>query len=335
MSKTKYYLGIDIGSITGKVAIIDQNHNLIDYVYQRTDGQPIECIKKALKTIRERQGDIPIAGAATTGSGRKLLQKVVGADIARDEITAHTVAAVDYCPEVQTVIDIGGQDSKLIIIRNQLVIDFAMNSICAAGTGSFLDKLSDQLGVTIENFGSCAVCSHDPAVISGRCTVFAESDIITKKNLGYTKEDILMGLCYRLVENYKTNLGRGKAIRAPILFQGGVAKNVGIVKAFEELLSDELNGNGIIIPENHAVMGAIGAAILAHEEMEIRHYNKKSIASSFMGWDIADTNYQTKSFLCDGCDNICEIVEIQKEGTTIGRWGGRCSKWDLTSDKTT
>jgi activator of 2-hydroxyglutaryl-CoA dehydratase len=205
-----------------------------------------------------------------------------------------------------------------------------MNSICAAGTGSFLDKLSDQLGVQIENFGSCAVCSHDPAVISGRCTVFAESDIITKKNLGYKKEDILMGLCYRLVENYKTNLGRGKTIKPPILFQGGVAKNNGIVKAFEEVLSDELNGDHIIIPENHAIMGAIGAAILAQEEMEMRSYNKKSIESSFFGWNIPDLSYQTRSFLCKGCENICEIVEIQREDVTIGRWGGKCPKWDIT-----
>ena len=329
MKETRYYLGIDIGSITGKIAIIDQDHNLIDSVYLRTDGHPIECIKKALSEIRKRNGNLPISGAATTGSGRKLIQKIVGADIARDEITAHTVGAVDFCPEVQTVIDIGGQDSKLIIIRNQLVIDFAMNSICAAGTGSFLDKLSDQLGVQIENFGSCAVCSEDPAVISGRCTVFAESDIITKKNLGYKKEDILMGLSYRLVENYKTNLGRGKKIQPPILFQGGVANNQGIVTAFEEVLKNELNGSKIIIPKNYEIMGAIGAAILAQEEMEIRAINNKETKSSFCGWETPDMNYQTRSFLCDNCENICEIVEIKREDEIIGRWGGKCSRWDI------
>ncbi len=332
MAEAQYFLGIDIGSITGKVAIIDYEHNLIDRVYLRTEGQPINCIKKALKMIHERQGDLPIAGAAVTGSGRKLLQKVIGADIARDEITAHAVAAVDYCPDVKTVIDIGGQDSKLIIIRDQLVMDFAMNSICAAGTGSFLDKLSDQLGVQIEDFGSCAICSTDPAVISGRCTVFAESDIITKKNTGYKTEDILMGLCNRLVENYKTNLGRGKHILPPILFQGGVAKNQGIINAFEDVLKKELNGTSIIIPDNHDVLGAVGAAILAQEEMMIRELENKSTTSSFLGWEIPDINYQTKSFLCKGCENICEIIEIKREGEVIGRWGGKCSKWDVSEN---
>ncbi len=329
----QYYLGIDIGSITGKVAIINQDHQLIDRVYLRTEGQPIVCIKKALKEILDRQGPLPIAGAATTGSGRKLIQTIVGADIARDEITAHAVAAIDYCPEVQTVIDIGGQDSKLILIRNQLVVDFAMNSICAAGTGSFLDKLGDQLGVTIDEFGSCAICSSKPASISGRCTVFAESDIITKKNYGYKKEDILMGLCYRLVENYKTNLGRGKKIKSPILFQGGVAKNQGIVKAFSEILAEELNGDQLIIPENHDVMGAIGAAILAQEEMELRQVQTKRFTSSFLGWEIPNIDYQTSSFQCDHCENLCEILEIIREGEVIGRWGGKCSRWDIKQER--
>ncbi|NHJ84957.1 MAG: 2-hydroxyglutaryl-CoA dehydratase [Asgard group archaeon] len=325
----KFFLGVDIGSITGKVAIIDNDHNIIDSVYLRTDGQPIACIKKALEIINERTGDLPIAGSATTGSGRKLIQKVVGADIARDEITAHSVAAIDYCPNVQTVIDIGGQDSKLIIIRNQLVIDFAMNSICAAGTGSFLDKLGDQLGVAISDFGSCAVCSEQPAVISGRCTVFAESDIITKKNYGYNKEDILMGLCNRLVENYKTNLGRGKSILPPILFQGGVAKNEGIIKAFEDVLADDLQGSSIIVPKYHDVMGAIGAAILAQEEMDLRSLEGESTKSTFFGWDIPKIDYQTHTFQCSHCENNCEILEIKRAAELIGRWGGKCSRWDL------
>jgi len=329
----KFFLGIDIGSITGKVAIIDEHHQLIGRVYKRTEGQPIKCIKSALQEIFERQGALPIAGAATTGSGRKLIRTIVGADIARDEITAHAVAAIDYCPEVKTVIDIGGQDSKLILIRNQLVVDFAMNSICAAGTGSFLDKLGDQLGVSIEEFGSCAICSSKPASISGRCTVFAESDIITKKNYGYKKEDILMGLCYRLVENYKTNLGRGKKIERPILFQGGVAKNQGIAKAFSDILSEELDGEQLIIPENHDVMGAIGAAILAQEEMELRQSQEKKFQSSFLGWEIPSIDYQTRSFQCEHCENLCEILEIIREGEIIGRWGGKCSRWDISERK--
>ncbi|MEA2071758.1 MAG: acyl-CoA dehydratase activase [Asgard group archaeon] len=325
----EYYLGIDIGSITGKIAIIDQKHKLLESVYLRTEGKPIETIKQGLRIINEKVGDLPIAGAATTGSGRKLIQKVVGADIAKDEINAHAAAAVNFCPDVQTVIDIGGQDSKLIIIRNGWPVDFAMNSICAAGTGSFLDKLGDQLGVDIDDFGSCAVQSSNPSIISGRCTVFAESDIISKKNTGHKKEDILMGLCYRLVENYKTNLARGKTILPPIIFQGGVARNEGIIKAFGEIFNDELNGGKIIIPKNHGVMGAIGAAILAHEEMQIRNYKGENITSTYDGWSIPDINYTTRSFNCRGCENLCEIIEIKKNGKILGRWGGKCDKWDV------
>ncbi|MBD3190490.1 MAG: 2-hydroxyglutaryl-CoA dehydratase [Candidatus Heimdallarchaeota archaeon] len=327
-TETEYFLGIDIGSITGKVAIIDEKHRLIDADYRRTDGKPIEAIKKGLAQIQKRQGDLPISGAATTGSGRKLLQTVIGADVAKDEINAHAAAAVNFCPDVQTVIDIGGQDSKLIIIRDGWPVDFAMNSICAAGTGSFLDKLGDQLGVSIEEFGPCAICSENPSIISGRCTVFAESDIISKKNLGHKREDILMGLCNRLAENYRTNLARGKDIRPPILFQGGVAKNEGIVEALEKVFAKDLNGSKIIIPKHHGVMGAIGAAILAHEEMQIRAYHQKNTESSFYGWTIPKLDYSTRSFYCHGCENLCEIIEVRQGKKILGRWGGKCDKWE-------
>ena len=172
------------------------------------------------------------------------------------------MATLHFIPDVQTIIEIGGQDSKIIIIRDEIVTDFGMNTVCAAGTGSFLDHQAQRLDLNIKEFSVRALTSKNPVRIAGRCTVFAESDMIHKQQMGHRIEDIIYGLCQALVRNYLNNVGLGKEIKSPIVFQGGVAFNEGIIKAFKEELGLEL-----IVPEHHEVMGAIGAALLAHEEM--------------------------------------------------------------------
>ncbi|GAJ11552.1 unnamed protein product, partial [marine sediment metagenome] len=206
---------------------------------------------------------VEVAGVATTGSGRYLAGVVVGADLVKNEITSQAIAARHYLPEVKTVIEIGGQDSKIIIIRDGLVADFGMNTVCAAGTGSFLDHQAQRLGVAIDDFGRLALESSRPVAIGGRCTVFAESDMIGKQQMGYQAEDIIYGLCQALVRNYLSTVALGKEIAPPLVFQGGVAFNRGIVRAFEEELSAE-----IIVPQQNEIMGAIGVALLACEGME-------------------------------------------------------------------
>jgi predicted CoA-substrate-specific enzyme activase len=316
------YLGIDVGSISTNVALITDAKELVDSVYIRTDGKPIEAVQRGIKLMRDKiNEDVVVLGVGSTGSARQLTGIIVGADIVKNEITAHALASLHYNPEVQTIIEIGGQDSKIIIIRDGIAVDFAMNSVCAAGTGSFLDMQANRLQIPIENFGAISLRSTNPVAIAGRCTVFAESDMIHKQQLGYPVEDIIKGLCEALARNYLNNVGKGKDIQAPIMFQGGVASNVGMRQALQKYLSQE-----IIVPEHFKVMGAIGAAILALEEVTLRPRR-----SLFQGWDIPDMTFRTAGFECDGCSNICEIVEIHRNGQLIERWGSRCGKWEVAN----
>lgn len=315
------YLGIDVGSVSTDIAVIDEDGNLIVGLYLRTGGDPIRAVKSGFSKIKEQFGDdLKIDGVGVTGSARFLIGAVVGADVIKNEITAHATAGLHYNPDVQTIIEIGGQDSKIIIIRDRIVVDFAMNSVCAAGTGSFLDHQAQRLGISIEDFGDVALRSTNPVRIAGRCTVFAESDMIHKQQLGHKIEDILFGLCEALVRNYLSNVGRGKEIKPPILFQGGVAANKGIKVAFERALGVE-----IIVPPYFSLMGAIGSALLA-QESEVKR-------TKFKGFEIAEQNITTKGFECRGCSNLCEITNIFIEGKLIARLGGRCGKWESISEE--
>lgn len=313
------YLGIDVGSVTTKVAALDENDELVASTYARTEGKPIVVVQQALREIAETlPAGTEVAGIGTTGSGRYLAGAMVGADVMKNEITAHAVAASHYFPETRTILEIGGQDSKIILLRDGVAVDFAMNTVCAAGTGSFLDQQAYRLHMSIEDFGPAALQSKSPVRIAGRCTVFAESDMIHKQQMGHSVPDILYGLCEALARNYLNNLGLGKEILPPVVFQGGVAANKGMIRAFEETLKTEIQ-----VPRHHHIMGAIGAALLAHEDMIA-----ESRPSSFRGFGVSDLNYRTSSFECKGCSNLCEILEIRAGRELVARWGGRCGKWD-------
>ncbi|AOT70316.1 acyl-CoA dehydratase activase [Geosporobacter ferrireducens] len=315
-----YYIGIDVGSVTTKLALIEKQGKMVWDTYMRTEGGPIETIQKSFLQLSREMGDLDqeIKGIGTTGSGRHLAAVMVGADIVKNEITAHAAAAKHVDPQVRTVIDIGGQDSKIIFIKNGVSTGFNMNSICAAGTGSFLDHQAGRLGIPIEEFGAYALKSYSPVKISGRCGVFAESDLIHKQQMGYKKEDLIAGLCIALVGNYLSNVARGKRIEPAVLFQGGVAANLGIKAAFEQRL-----GIPITVPRHHNVMGAWGAALLAKQCHERTGY-----ASAFRGIKpIASFSCVPKTFSCSDCSNHCEINELYIGESLASRWGSRCNKW--------
>ena len=312
------YLGIDVGSITTKVVLTDAEDRVVAHVYLRNAGKPIAAIQEGIKSIVNQAGNpIPIEGVGTTGSARHLAAYLVGADVVKNEITAHAVAVIDYVPNVKTIIEIGGQDSKIIILREHVVVDFAMNTVCAAGTGSFLDQQAARLGISIEDFGGRALRSRNRVRIAGRCTVFAETDMIHKQQLGYQTEDIIAGLCDSLVKNYLNNVSRGKEILPPIVFQGGVAANEGIRQALERELRLE-----IIIPPHFDLMGAIGAAKLAK-----RAEPSKTL---FKGLEVAHWHCSTRSFECDGCGNTCDVMELVAEGEAVACWGDTCGRYSDT-----
>jgi predicted CoA-substrate-specific enzyme activase len=311
------YLGVDIGSVSTNLVAVTPEGEVIFSRYMRAGGQPMESVKASLKELAEKHPDIEVLGVGATGSGRQLVGIMVGADVIKNEITAHATATTYFYPDVRTIFEIGGQDSKIINIKDGIVVDFAMNSVCAAGTGSFLDHQAERLHIPIEEFGGLALSAERDVRIAGRCTVFAESDMIAKQQYGFSKAEIIKGLCEALVRNYITNLGRGKNLEPPYVFQGGVAANQGICAAFEKEM-----GHEVIVPEHFGIMGAIGAALLAKDKMA--GSDKKS---KFRGFDMVDMEFTSISFECDQCSNACEIIQVILNDKPVAAWGDRCGRY--------
>ena len=307
---TKGYLGIDIGSISTKGVVIDQDNNILAKEYLWTEGDPMGAVKRLLKALEAqlKERDVQIVSVGTTGSARKLIGVMTGASVVKNEITAHAIGTTTVHPDVRTIFEIGGQDSKIVIIENGFVTDYAMNTLCAAGTGSFLSSQAHRLGVSVEDFGEIALTSKKPTNIAARCTVFAESDLVHKAQIGHKKEDIIAGLCKAVVANYLNNIGKGKKIMPPIVFQGGVSKNVGVKKAFEDAV-----GHEVIVDENGHLMGAFGVAVLARRSGKERPFS----------FDTADIEFRTRGFECGKCANHCEIICVYREDELIDAWGNK------------
>jgi len=330
--KRDAFLGIDVGSVSCKFVLMDTDGEVLSHVFLRNRGSPIDSVKVGISKLREHieENDIlqeyTIRSVGTTGSARYLTKAVVGGDLAKTEIIAHAVATQSLYPDVRTILEIGGQDSKIIILRDGIIVDFAMNSVCAAGTGSFLDHQAARLGIPIEDFGDYAVKSNNPVSIAGRCTVFAESDMIHKQNAGHSKEDIIAGLCDSLVRNYLNNLSKGKELEEPVVFQGGVSYNKGIVQAFERHLKCKVTVPDVK-KELNVLMGALGMCILVRD-----YYLENGHETSFRGLDVTDVKFKTSTFHCGDCPNNCEIVQVrmpEKGNEVIARWGSRCGKWEV------
>ena len=322
------FLGIDIGSVSCKFVLMDIEGNVLTSVFLRNEGSPIVSAKAGMAELKKKfeedtnLQEYAIRSCGTTGSARYLTKAIVGGDLAKTEIIAHAVATQSMYPDVRTILEIGGQDSKIILLRDGIIVDFAMNSVCAAGTGSFLDHQAARLGIPIEQFGDYAVRSNNPVSIAGRCTVFAESDMIHKQNAGFSKEDIIAGLCDSLVRNYLNNLSKGKELEEPMVFQGGVSFNKGIVEAFERHL-----GVKVIVPKYNVLMGALGMAILVRD-----YYIDHGHETLFRGLDVSEIEFRTSTFNCGDCPNNCEVVQVkmpEDDNKVIARWGSRCGKWEV------
>ena len=307
------YIGIDIGSISTKGVVIDENDEIISSLYIWTEGNPIGAVKKLVEYFKKNiLSSYVVKGIGTTGSARKLIGLMLNANVVKNEITAHAVGTMSVNPNVRTILEIGGQDSKIILINNGVISDYAMNTLCAAGTGSFLSSQAKRLDIPIEEFGKLALTSKNPAKIAARCTVFAESDLIHKAQVGYSKEDIVAGLCRSIVLNYLNNVGKGKKIIEPVVFQGGVSKNEGVLKYFREVL-----GCDVTVDPNSHLMGALGIAILSRKNSDGRVYDL----------NINDIEFKTVGSECSGCSNNCEILRIFKDKKIVDTWGSMCGKF--------
>jgi len=327
--KIPVYLGIDIGSTTTKHAIINEDYEIIHKRYVQTQGKPVEVTQKLLKAIRDEMGDkIDIIGTATTGSGRNVVGDFLNADLIIDEITAHARGAVEIDATIDTIFEIGGQDSKYIYIANTYPLDFDMNKVCAAGTGSFLHELANKYGINIvDEFQEIALSSVRPIKLAERCTVFMESDLVSYHQKGISKNDLIAGLCYAIVHNYLNRVVGKRKVGQRVMFLGGPSLNKGVVAAFENVL-----GGGLVVPKHREVLGAFGAAISVQEKMT-HEKRKKSV---FRGLDSAINDRMTyKEKICRAdpkCHNQCKLKIYDFDGRK-SIWGGECGRYELIGRK--
>jgi len=321
------YIGVDIGSLSTNVVAIDENYNVLARRYLRTQSRPIEAVKRGLKEIGDEIGAVvrPL-GVGTTGSGRYMIGDFIGADVVRNEITAQATAAIHFAPDVDTIFEIGGQDSKYVSVENGAVVDFEMNKVCAAGTGSFIEEQSEKIELNIEkDFADTAFSAKTPGKFGDRCTVFIESDLVSNQQKGMSKEDLAAGLSYSIVSNYINRVVGDRKIGKKILFQGGVAWNKAVVAAFEKV-----TGKTITVPPHHDVTGAIGAAIIVR-----KHHQKMGLdtPTNFKGFDLSERKYKVTTFACKACDNVCDVSRVKFEGDRAHYYGTRCELFEGSDKK--
>ncbi|KPJ72058.1 MAG: hypothetical protein AMS14_08580 [Planctomycetes bacterium DG_20] len=325
--KTPAYLGIDVGSISTCLAVIDDAGRVLAKRYLWTAGRPLEAVKHGLAELSDLVADrVQIRAVGTTGSGRYLTGDFVGADVVRNEITAQATAAALIDPRVDTIFEVGGQDSKYISLENAVVVDFEMNHVCAAGTGSFLEEQAEKLGIRIEEeFADLALRAERPVRLGERCTVFMESDLVHHQQQGAPRDELVGGLCYSIVINYLNRVVGHRKVGEHIFFQGGTAFNKGVVAAFEKV-----TGRPITVPPHHEMTGAIGAGWLAREHLRRQPPGTKS---TFRGFQLAHRTYTTRTFECHHCPNNCEIKEVRVEGERPLFYGSRCDRYNLTGEQ--
>lgn len=334
---TDAYLGIDIGSISTKGVVVDADRTIVARSYLWTEGNPADAARRVVADLATQidRDAVRVRAVGTTGSARRLVGAMLGACVVKNEITAHAVGTTYLHPDVRTILEIGGQDSKIICVEGGIAVDYAMNTLCAAGTGAFLSSQAHRLGVEVEEFGPIALTSKRPANIAARCTVFAESDLVHKIQVGYAREDIIAGLCRAVASNYLNNVGKGKKITAPVVFQGGVSKNVGVVRAFEDMLGMEV----LVDPDGH-LMGAFGVALLAAEasagagrgaapagESDGVEEDGEPFPDGAFDFDaVGDFAFKTREIECSKCANHCEIICVYRDDALIDSWGNRCDQ---------
>ncbi len=325
----KVFLGIDIGSTTTKYALVNEAHEIVGKNYVPTKGKPIEVTQALFRDLLKKAGDrIEIIGTATTGSGRNVVGDFLNVDLIIDEITAHARGAVEIDPLVDTLFEIGGQDSKYVSISNTYPLDFDMNKVCAAGTGSFLHELANKYGISIvEEFQDIALSSDFPVKLAERCTVFMESDLVSYHQKGVPTEDLIAGLCYAIVYNYLNRVVEKRKVGDRVMFLGGPSLNKGVVAAFENVL-----GKPLIVPEHREVLGAYGAAISVHERMQVSHQNK----TGFRGLKNAMEDrmaFTEKICRADShCHNQCKLKIYDFDGRK-SIWGGECGRYEMTRNR--
>jgi len=321
--KEKLRFGFDLGSISINTVVMKKEGQVLDSRYDHCQGKPFEKLRDILLELEKEYDREQFSSLSFTGTGGKLAAKLLGGAFV-NEIVAQSTSVSSLYPQVRTVIEMGGEDSKLIFLdqvdeQSSRLSDFELNTLCAAGTGSFLDQQANRIGISIENeFGELALKSEDPPRIAGRCSVFAKSDMIHLQQIATPVHDIVAGLCFAVARNFISSLGRGKTLSFPLMFQGGVSFNTGMIRAFRELL--KAGEEDLIIPEYNASMGAIGAVLYHLQEdskklsgyrgtdkLEEYIHGEKSRGKSFEALTPPESNIQKEVHPLPESDEPCEV----------------------------
>jgi predicted CoA-substrate-specific enzyme activase len=317
------YLGVDVGSTSTKAVIMDESgRRLLGKNYLMTAGRPVEAIRQVFRNLlRDGADKVKIAGVGVTGSGRYLVGGFIGADLIKNEITAQTRAAVELDPEAD-IIEIGGQDSKLVIKRNGIVVDYHMNKACAAGTGSFIDELAEMLGVSVTDgeFANLAFAAPHTIDLGTRCASFMGQAVASAQQEGVPLEIITASLANSIAKNYLSKVVEHRKLGDKVILTGAVFYNKAVVSAFRQ----QLEGKKLTVPEHKEVSGAIGAALLAREAG-----TQAGQESRFKGFrEVVDRECKLTTFVCKGCDNNCTITRMELPGEEPSYYGSRCDKYD-------
>ncbi len=302
------YLGIDCGSVSMKGTVIDAGSDVVSHTYRKNYGL-IDTVKLVLKDLE----GYDIESVGVTGSGREFISTLIGGDKNESEIISHYIATTSMFPKVKTIFDIGGEDCKLIQVEDKVITNFVMNRDCGGGTGAMIENIASRMNVPLQNIGAIALTSKKKLSLPSKCGIFCQSAVVSKLNKGMNKEDILMGVCRGLIGNYFAMLGKGLMLKPPYVFQGATAQNKALLKCLQEEL-----GHEVTVPENPALMGAIGVAMAAKES--------KPRKTSFKGFRIIDSDFSTSTYTAKGCSNQCEITQIFQDSKLIGQIGNRCEK---------
>ena len=304
------FLGVDIGSTSTKAVLLDTRARVLAGFYTGTAGRPVAAVQRLFSAINDmavkKKFHMLIRGAATTGSGRKFAGKIMGADIILDEITAHARAACEINPEVDTIIEIGGQDSKFTTLKDGRVTFSIMNNVCAAGTGSFIEEQARKLDCPLSDYSARTEGRQSP-MVSDRCTVFMERDMNHYLSLGYTVDEVLASVLHAIRENYLTKVATMGAMGDTIFFQGATAKNMALVAAFEQRLQKPIH-----VSRYCHLTGAMGAALsLLDEGMGEKGSSPKT---GFRGISLHEKKIDITSEICDLCTNHCKITVAHMAG---------------------
>jgi predicted CoA-substrate-specific enzyme activase len=320
-----FVLGVDAGSTTTKAVLMDPtSRRIVASHYRRTGGDPVGATRQCLRALADGVENRKVGLVAATGSARELIGAYLGTSHVYNEISAHAAGAAHFDPGVDTIFEIGGQDSKYILLRNGVPIDYAMNAACSAGTGSFLEECAQgDLGLPLAEIADVALRAAAPVQFKATCAAFINSDIRTALQEGYSREDVTAGLVYSIVQNYLSKVKGPRAVGKRVFFQGGVAMNRAVGQAFAHCL-----GKHVVIPPHPELLGAVGVALLVLERSTGTFTDVTDLSTL-----AAPPMRERGQFTCHACENYCEIDRLEVAGRRFP-FGGRCSRYENVRRRT-